>query len=178
MTFSRIDATDARILLQVQRWRHRRVNWFWVALTYSGTGKAWIGIAIIANALDQLGVAFAPEQFRFLRAMLAVALAWGLSHALKRIVARPRPSPAIEGFKLFLPPPTCGSFPSGHTAASFSFFFALLFLAHPWAIFVGVWAALVSFSRLYLGVHYLSDILGGLLLGFLSAWAILQFNLF
>lgn len=169
---------DNRILLSVQRWRNRRINWFWVTLTYTGTGKAWLVIAAFTNALDQSGISFAPQQFRFLRAMLASLLAWGISHALKRIVARPRPSPAIEGFELFLPPPACGSFPSGHAASSFAFFFALILAGHPWAAYVGVWALLVSFSRLYLGVHYLSDILGGVLVGAISAAAIWYLGLF
>jgi undecaprenyl-diphosphatase len=173
-----LQSLDNRILLSVQLWRNRRINWFWVALTYTGTGKAWLVIAALTNALDQSGIRFAPEQFRFLRAMLAALLAWGLSHALKRVIARPRPSPTIEGFKLFLPPPTCGSFPSGHTAASFGFFFALILAGHPWAAYVGAWALLVSFSRLYLGVHYLSDILGGVIVGAISAAAIWYLGLF
>ncbi|MDR0532130.1 MAG: phosphatase PAP2 family protein [Oscillospiraceae bacterium] len=72
--------------------------------------------------------------------------------------------------------PGDASFPSGHTAASFAGAFGLLFgarLAGKKAGFLG-WAmvalaALVGFSRLYLGVHYLTDILAGALVGVLCA---------
>ncbi|MGE0634335.1 MAG: phosphatase PAP2 family protein [Pseudobdellovibrionaceae bacterium] len=42
-------------------------------------------------------------------------------------------------------------------------------MKHPLAPWIGIWAHLVSFSRIYLGVHYSSDVAGGIAVGFLSA---------
>ena len=64
------------------------------------------------------------------------------------------------------------SFPSGHTCASFAAAFALYrTLPRKWGIACLVLAALISFSRLYVGVHYPSDVLGGVVVGIFAGWA-------
>ena len=72
----------------------------------------------------------------------------------------------IRGLIPLITPPTDYSFPSGHTAASFAVG-VLLFRKLPkrYGIPALVLAALIGFSRLYLGVHYPSDVLAGALLG-------------
>jgi undecaprenyl-diphosphatase len=61
------------------------------------------------------------------------------------------------------------SFPSGHTATSFAAAYAVArTLGRRWAWLYAV-AALIAFSRLYLGVHYPADVLGGIILGTLTA---------
>lgn len=68
-------------------------------------------------------------------------------------------------------------FVSSHAANSFGIaIFTALFLKNKWYwIFILLWAALVSYSRIYLGVHYPADIIGGMVLGFL--WAVIIFLL-
>ena len=85
---------------------------------------------------------------------------------LKHLIARSRPYDCILGLIPLITPPTDYSFPSGHTAASFAVG-ALLFRKLPkrYGIPALVLAALIGFSRLYLGVHYPSDVLAGALLG-------------
>ena len=63
------------------------------------------------------------------------------------------------------------SFPSGHTAASFASV-AALYLAGEKKLFgiSLVLSVLIAFSRLYLYVHYPTDVLGGVLVGLLSGW--------
>ncbi len=161
---------DHKVLLTLQQIRRPWLNQIFIALTATGTGKAWFIFTLIMNILHQAGIRFLESQNSFMNALFAPLLAWILSKMLKRLFSRERPSMAIIGFDKIINPPTCGSFPSGHAAASIAFSFALILIAHPFAAIVTVWAVLISFSRLYLGVHFLSDVIGGVFLGIGSAY--------
>lgn len=92
---------------------------------------------------------------------------------LKPLVGRVRPF-VVQPVALLIPPPTDASFPSGHTAASFAAVFALKASGSPlWKPALAV-AVAMAFSRLYLYVHWPSDVLGGALVGaaagFIGAW--------
>ena len=90
---------------------------------------------------------------------------------LKPLIGRIRPF-AVNGLvELLIAAPTDASFPSGHTAASFSAVFALKTAGSPlWKPALAV-ALVIAFSRLYLYVHWPSDVLGGALLGAAVGWA-------
>ena len=85
---------------------------------------------------------------------------------LKPLVHRIRPFDVKTGIELLVKRPTDYSFPSGHTAASFASVMAL-YLAGEKKIWVPalVLAVLIAFSRLYLYVHYPTDVLGGMIIG-------------
>ena len=80
---------------------------------------------------------------------------------LKNIFARTRPFDVKEGISLLITAPKDFSFPSGHTAASFTAVAALYFAGEKklWKISCAV-AVLIAFSRMYLYVHYPTDIFG------------------
>jgi len=90
---------------------------------------------------------------------------------LKIVIARPRPYIANEDFKAIWQ--TVGartesdkSFPSGHTTAAFSTMMALFLAGNrkvSWTAFI--FAFLMGFARIYLVVHYPSDVLGGIIVG-------------
>jgi len=84
---------------------------------------------------------------------------------LKPFIARIRPCDVNMAVKLLIPRPTDFSFPSGHTAMAFATVSTLFFCHRKLWIPSLVLAALIAFSRLYLYVHYPSDILAGMLLG-------------
>lgn len=85
---------------------------------------------------------------------------------LKNIFLRPRPCDVNTAIKLLIPRPLGYSFPSGHTSASFAAVSALYFSGENkiWKAALAL-AILIAFSRMYLYVHYPTDVLGGILVG-------------
>ena len=85
---------------------------------------------------------------------------------MKPMVHRIRPFDVKTGIELLVKRPTDFSFPSGHTAASFASVTAL-YLAGEKKLWIPslVLAVLIAFSRLYLYVHYPTDVLGGAIIG-------------
>ena len=92
---------------------------------------------------------------------------------IKNLVQRPRPFNLVPGMQLLINKPTSYSFPSGHTASSFAAACIISYGIKKLTVPVYVLAALIAFSRIYLFVHYPSDILGGILLGLICAKCVL-----
>lgn len=82
-----------------------------------------------------------------------------------------RPFLVNTAVELLTAPPADASFPSGHTAASFAAVFALRASGSPLWKPALVLAAGIAFSRLYLYVHWPTDVLGGILVGAAAGWA-------
>lgn len=107
----------------------------------------------------------------FTSAVFAFGLEVPLYILIKRWVKRKRPFDNLEGIRFLIAPPDQFSFPSGHTAGAFVF---AVLLGHLFPIFsfpLLFWASLVGYSRIYVGVHYPTDILAGSILGILCAKA-------
>ena len=108
----------------------------------------------------------------FVLTLIAIALADWSSMGLKSLTDRPRPPLRYPEPKTLVPLPHDASFPSGHASTSFAAA-TMLSLSFPrFAPLLYVLAAAIAFSRVYVGVHYPFDVLGGALLGALVAIAL------
>ncbi len=107
-----------------------------------------------------------------LAGLLLAALAANLT--LKPLVGRLRPSDIDTAVSLLVARPTDASFPSGHTAASFAAAAVLYKSGSSWWKPAMALAVVMGFSRLYLFVHFPSDVLGGagigLAAGYTAVW--------
>jgi membrane-associated phospholipid phosphatase len=120
----------------------------------------WLAIGAAGQALD------APRRARWRRATATVAGVYAANVAVKLAVRRRRPS--LPGLPALTGTPTGLSFPSAHASTSFAGALAFTRLGLPAAPLYAL-AAGLSLSRLYLGVHYPSDVLAGALAGTLVA---------
>ena len=124
-------------------------------------GEIWVALSIILiinknTKIRRLGVS----------SLIALALGGILGNMiLKDIISRARPIGDELNFNFIINLPKSYSFPSGHTTSSFAVFGAFLFSKARYKYWVLAGAILISFSRVYLHVHYPSDIIGGILLG-------------
>ncbi len=126
-------------------------------------GEVWIALSIILMINKN-------TRIRRLGISVLIALALGEilgNEILKNIIARPRPIGAEFNFNFIIKLPKSYSFPSGHTTSSFAAFGVFLFSKARYKYWVLALASLIAFSRLYLHVHYPSDVLAGILLGLL-----------
>lgn len=90
--------------------------------------------------------------------------------AIKNAVGRDRPCTLDPAIELIVERPTSYSFPSGHTASCFAAVGTLLFTFKKLGIPLLLFAAFMGFSRMYLFVHFPTDVLAGAVLGILMAW--------
>ena len=164
---TRISSFDRDILAAVN---HLVRNTFLDAVMPYITKLGDAGIVWIALAL----ILLIPKKTRRTGAAIGVSLLLGViigNGILKNLIARTRPydiaNPVLSRSKLLVSPPTDYSFPSGHTLASFEAATALYKDHTVYGFLAFVLALLIAFSRIYLQVHYPSDVLGGAILGFL-----------
>lgn len=121
------------------------------------------GILFIACAVAMLFL----KKWRKTGLMVGVALILGLlvcNVTLKPLVGRIRPFD-IHEVSLLVSPPDDFSFPSGHTIAAFEFATVLMIRRRSVGVVALIAAVLIAFSRLYLYVHYPTDVLASVILG-------------
>lgn len=136
-----------------------------VITSLGNAGIIWILLAVLLLIVPKT---------RKTGAVLAVALVLDVifcNGIIKNAVARIRPYDVNPVVELLIHKPRDYSFPSGHTAASFAAMSALYFAEerHLWKP-VLLLAVLIGFSRLYLYVHYPTDVLGGAVLGIICGY--------
>ncbi len=134
-------------------------------------GFVWLAIGV--------GLSAFPRTRRVGLLVLAALVLQGvvINLLLKPLVQRVRPCVAAEVANLLLPIPPDYSFPSGHTGASFAAA-GVLWQRMPRVIgWAGLLlAACIAFSRVYLYVHFPTDVLAGVAIGLASAWLVVRYR--
>lgn len=107
-----------------------------------------------------------------LEAMFALFFGQIFVQSLKRLMSRERPYKILEHLHTFGIELRDYSFPSGHTTASFSLATTLAVNLPKVAVVVLLLALLIGMSRIYLGVHYPTDVAAGIILGIFASLTI------
>lgn len=133
---------------------------FMILATHAGDkGLVWLLI---------VGVLLFSGKYRYVGVLTLVGLALNAligEQFLKFVFQRPRPYVDFPFVDLLVGKYGSFSFPSGHTASSFAAAFILSRYLKRFSLFFWILAVVISFSRVYLFVHYPSDVLGGIVLG-------------
>lgn len=162
---------DQNIIVFLQRWLWLRG--FMLAITHFGHPIVVIGIAVIIGVM---GIVLASLSVVILA--IVVGLTLGIGSVLKKLLHRDRP---LTDYVAHMTT-TSLSFPSGHaTGATAAYgciaYLAWEYLSQPWGILVvGICVGMIlaiGVSRVYLGAHFPSDVVGGWLLGSLGLLSII-----
>jgi undecaprenyl-diphosphatase len=137
-----------------------------VAISHLGrVGLLWVLLAALAALMWRRPVILAWV-------VAADLLADGASHGLRRLIGRDRPPVDDPDPAPLVGVPGDAAFPSGHAATSFACAAMLAWLTPLAAVPLFIVAAVVAFSRVYVGVHYPLDAVGGAALGLAVATAL------
>lgn len=157
----RLFDADQLLMRRVQKWTPRRwLRWWMLGATRAGDGWLWglAGAAVLASGADNSYRAFGAV-------VAAVTFGVVLFSILKRIVGRRRPCYLERQCWHNLLPPDQFSFPSGHSITAFAVAITLG-MFYPLALIGLLFCALsVSASRVVLGMHFLSDVVVGCIIG-------------
>ena len=129
-----------------------------LAKRYSALGEhglAWYALGVTGALVDP------ANERRWVRATVVTAAAYGISTSIKVAIGRQRP--AVEDLPHLMETPTGLSFPSSHSSSSFAAARAFGCLLPKGPLYAA--ASTMAFTRLYLGVHYPSDVAAGAALG-------------
>ncbi len=160
-----ITQLDFVLLDFIQNLRCTFLDWFFSLYTHTGDGGLlWIAIALVCLCF---------KKTRKTGMRIALALIFGFIIAnlgFKPLVARLRPF-QVRNTHILIAPPEDFSFPSGHTVSSVASAFAICKGSRKWGAIAFATAILIAFSRLYLYVHFPSDVLAGVIIGLVCGYA-------
>jgi undecaprenyl-diphosphatase len=156
-----IERRDHRVMQRMNRWRAPRWIRIWMIIaTRMGDGWLWYALGII------LLVYGGPQRFAAVGAAGAAAFSGiFVFKALKKLSQRPRPCQIEPHCWSRVLPPDRFSFPSGHTMTAFSIALVVGYFYPSLQGALFFLALSISISRIVLGMHFLSDVLAGMVLG-------------
>src|SRR6266481_3735489 len=156
-----IERRDQRLMRRMNRWRAPRWIRIWmIAATRLGDGWLWYSLAAL------LLLCGGPQRFAAVSAAASAALAGvAVFKILKSLSHRQRPCQLEPHCWSRVLPPDKFSFPSGHTMTAFSIVLALSYFYPTLEGMLFFVALSIAVSRVALGMHFLSDVLAGMVLG-------------
>jgi len=156
-----IERRDHRLMRRLNRWRAPRWIRYWmIAATRAGDGWLWYGLGAM------LLVYGGAQRFEAVGSASAAALTGVLVFkTIKKISQRPRPCQIEPHCWSKVLPPDQFSFPSGHTMTAFSVALVVSYFYPSLEGALFFLAMSIAVSRIVLGMHFLSDVLAGVVLG-------------
>ena len=156
-----IELRDQRLMRRMNRWRAPRWFRIWmIAATRMGDGWVWYGLGIMLFFFG------GPQRYSAVCAAGSAAVAGiFVFKVLKRLSQRPRPCQIEPHCWSKVLPPDKFSFPSGHTMTAFSIALVVSYFYPSLEALLFFLALSIGLSRIVLGMHYLSDVLAGVVLG-------------
>lgn len=122
-------------------------------------GEVWLAIGLVF-------LCFAKTRKIGIAMLISITLSFIAGNLiLKNLIARSRPCWIDTGIELLIINPGDYSFPSGHTLVGFTSSVSIFLQQKKWGAAAFILASIIAFSRLYLFVHFPTDILGGIVLG-------------
>lgn len=159
--YEKLLTAEFSILDSISKIRNPYLDKIMSAVSFSADkGIIWIALALILLIFKKTRKAGVCVSLALIIDLILV------NGIIKPLAARTRPFDVKSGIELIIAAPKDFSFPSGHACASFAASSALFFCCGKWGIISLVFAALVAFSRLYLYVHFPTDVIFGAALGF------------
>lgn len=138
---------------------------FKIITTLGNGGAVWIGLTILMLILPR------TRKIGFMTTLSLIGTLLVNNVFLKNVVNRTRPYEVIEGLTYLVRAPIDSSFPSGHSACSFAVACVMYRrLPKRYGVPALILAVLIAVSRLYVGVHYPSDVLFGTISGIVISY--------
>ena len=158
---NKIQSIDRRFAFSMRKhYKHHFLNELMIFISSCGDfGMSWLIVILITNIIDQTR----SMSIHMLIALISATLIGQVT--IKSIVKRKRPCHTYTDVEMLITVPSDYSFPSGHTMSSFACS-TVMFIFNPLFGIIGfTYATLTAISRLYLFVHYISDVLTGMIIG-------------
>jgi undecaprenyl-diphosphatase len=162
-----LEQRDMRLMRRVHRWRAPKFIRYWMfVMTRLGDGPLWYGLAVV------LLLCGGPHRFRAVAAGAVSSLACiALFLQVKRISRRKRPCQIEPHCWSMISPPDQFSFPSGHTMTAFAMAVSVGFFYPELQLSLIFAAIAIAASRIILGMHFLTDVIVGMVLGIVIGMA-------